>query len=274
MDVNLIRAIRGDGALDSIFLLVTNLGSEFGYIAILTVLYLLAPRIGRQIGLWFGVNVALNTALKYAFDLPRPYTVDTSIGTDLTRATAAGPGLPSGHAQNAAFVWGYLALRVSRTWVWALSLTIILLISVSRLYLGVHFLDDVLLGLALGGSMVWLVSRLHVPQVAGLTAVGVLVVLAGLSSLLSEEWSREFGLLWGFLAAGANFKPPSGLALKIIFVVLGLGLVFALYLGSSLLLPEDWKRSGIGSLLRYALLTYAITELYPRAALRLLPRDE
>jgi hypothetical protein len=37
MDLNLIRAIRGDGALDNLFPLITNLGSELGYIVILTV---------------------------------------------------------------------------------------------------------------------------------------------------------------------------------------------------------------------------------------------
>ena len=266
-NVTLIRALRGDGSLDALLLPITNLGSEFGYIALLTVVYLLAPSIGRQIGLWFGVNVALNTLLKFAFNLPRPYFLDSSIGTLAAHLTAAGPGLPSGHAQNAAFVWGYIALRLQRTWVWVLAVVVTLLISFSRLYLGVHFLEDVILGLVLGASLAFLASRVTVFKLNALTALGLLIALGGVCAMLGEDYGRVFGLLWAFLCASADFKPPANLGARFAFAIGGLVLVFALYFASSALLPEEVKRSGIGSLLRYALLTLAVVELYPRLAL-------
>jgi PAP2 superfamily len=266
-DVAFIRALRGNGSLDAFFLPITNLGSELGYIALLTVVYLLAPGVGRQLGLWFGVNVALNTLLKFAFNLPRPFFLDSSIGTTAAHLTAGGPGLPSGHAQNAAFVWGYIALRLQRSWVWALAVAVTVLIAFSRLYLGVHFLEDVVFGLVLGGFLAFVASRVNVFKVNALTAVGLLIALGGLCTMLGEDYGRVFGLLWAFLCSAADFKPPTNIGARFAFALGGLVLVFALYFASSALLPDEVKRSGIGSLLRYAVLTLVVVQLYPRLAL-------
>ena len=267
MDLNLIRTIRGDGSLDGVFLLITNLGSEFGYIALLTLTFMLAPRVGRQLGLWFGVGVAINTAFKYGFNLPRPFTLEPEITTAAAKATAGGPGLPSGHAQNAAFFWGVLGLYISRRIVWVLCVVIILLVAFSRLYLGVHFLDDVLLGLALGSGMAFVATRLEVSRINGIVAFGLLIALGALSALLPEDYGRTFGVLWGFFSASATFIPPVKPLPKVAFALGGLLLALTLYVGSSVLLPESVKRSGIGNFLRYALLTFAVAEIYPRLVL-------
>ena len=66
--------------------------------------------------------------------------------------------LPSGHATTAAFVFGYLGylffLRFSskkkRALILFLVLVIVFLIDLSRMYLGVHYLSDVLAGNAIG----------------------------------------------------------------------------------------------------------------------------
>ena len=64
-------------------------------------------------------------------------------------------GLPSGHAQIAASVWGWLAFEVKKRWFTVVTLILIFMIGISRIYLGVHFLTDVLLGWLLGGLFVW-----------------------------------------------------------------------------------------------------------------------
>ena len=222
MNLDLIRAIRGDGSLDALFLPITNLGSEFGYIALLTLTFMLAPRIGRQLGLWFGVGVAINTAFKYGFNLPRPFTLEPEITSAAAKATAGGPGLPSGHAQNAAFFWGVLGLYVSKPVVWVACVTVILLVAFSRLYLGVHFLDDVLLGLALGAGMAFVATRIAVGHFNGIVAFGLLIALGALSALLPEDYGRTFGVLWGFLSASANFTPPQKPLPRAAFAIGGL----------------------------------------------------
>ena len=249
------------------FLLITNLGSELGYIALLTLTYLLMPRVGRQLGLWFGVNVAINTAFKYGFNLPRPFTLEPDLASAAAKATAGGPGLPSGHAQSAAFFWGVLGFYISKPAVWLVCIAVALLVAFSRLYLGVHFLFDMLLGLALGIGVAFVATRLEVGRVNGIVAIGALVTLSALSALLPEDYGRSFGVMWGFLSASASFTPPARPLPRVAFAMGGLLLALALYIGSSVLLPEAVKRSEIGNFLRYALLTFAVAELYPRLVL-------
>jgi undecaprenyl-diphosphatase len=76
-------------------------------------------------------------------------------------ASASGFGFPSGHAASAIACWGMLAVVLSSgrfrreaPAVAMCSALIVLLVGISRIYLGVHWWTDVAAGLALGGS--WL----------------------------------------------------------------------------------------------------------------------
>lgn len=79
---------------------------------------------------------------------------------------ADGYAFPSGHATQSVVGYGglaYLAAGWFRTWsakvaVWTLALALVLLIGVSRVYLGFHWTTDVLGGYALGA--VWLAALL------------------------------------------------------------------------------------------------------------------
>jgi hypothetical protein len=94
--------------------------------------------------------------LKGVFRQPRPYWLDSSVGlSDDPRY-----GLPSGHAMTATVFYLLIAGYVQKRWVWILSISMSLLMGLSRLYLGVHFIQDILLGFALalgvlGGYLAW-----------------------------------------------------------------------------------------------------------------------
>ena len=76
-----------------------------------------------------------------------------------------GPSFPSGHATQAAAVYGVLAAVVASTtprwahkvWVWAGAVAITAVVGITRLYLGAHWLTDVLGGWALGSLWLLLV---------------------------------------------------------------------------------------------------------------------
>jgi len=70
---------------------------------------------------------------------------------------------PSGHAQSSSVVWGYVALKSRNIVMWIFSLIIIFLIGLSRIYLGVHWLGDVLIGWLFGIVILALVLILEEP---------------------------------------------------------------------------------------------------------------
>ncbi|TFG16636.1 MAG: phosphatase PAP2 family protein [Promethearchaeota archaeon] len=53
---------------------------------------------------------------------------------------------PSGHAQSSSVVWGYVAIKSRTILIWIVSLVIIVLVGLSRMYLGVHWFGDILIG--------------------------------------------------------------------------------------------------------------------------------
>ena len=96
-------------------------------------------------------GIVLNAVLKSSFDRPRPQLFEW-----LTEPSSS--SFPSGHAMSSAIVYftvAYLIARLEkRRWMRVVtilsSLLIVLLISVSRLYLGVHYPSDVLAGMIIG----------------------------------------------------------------------------------------------------------------------------
>jgi undecaprenyl-diphosphatase len=97
------------------------------------------------------VGIVINGMLKDVFHRARPQVFPW--GTDAFTSS-----FPSGHAMSAAVVYGtvaYLAARLQRTRLAragtiAIALALIVLISLSRIYLGVHYPSDTLAGIVVG----------------------------------------------------------------------------------------------------------------------------
>ena len=96
-------------------------------------------------------GLVLNGVLKLGFERPRPSIFVPVVDT-------VSSSFPSGHAMSSAIVYGtvaYLAARLHRRrwarWlVMMFALIVIVLISFSRMYLGVHYPSDVLAGVIIG----------------------------------------------------------------------------------------------------------------------------
>jgi len=96
-------------------------------------------------------GILLNNLLKTGFGRPRPQIMEWG-------ARASSWSFPSGHAMSAAVVYGtvaYLAARLQqrhlhRVVTLLCAAVLIVLISISRLYLGVHYPSDVLAGVVIG----------------------------------------------------------------------------------------------------------------------------
>lgn len=100
-------------------------------------------------------GMLLNISMKYAFARSRP-------GFDSPLLAFSSYSFPSGHAAGATLFYGVLAAVVIaniRAWRWRVlvalaALLMVMLVGLSRIYLGVHYLSDVLAALA--ESVAWL----------------------------------------------------------------------------------------------------------------------
>jgi len=70
---------------------------------------------------------------------------------------------PSGHAMSSTVVWGYTSMKFKNIIMWIISILIIILVGLSRIYLGVHWFGDVLTGWLFGIAIIFLVWILEEP---------------------------------------------------------------------------------------------------------------
>lgn len=137
------------------------LGNEYFFLFLLPALYwCVETSLGLQVGIVLLLSTSLNESLKLAFHGPRPYWFSPNV---ISYSTETSFGIPSGHAQIAVGVWGMLAARMRKGWGWLVAVLIVLLIGISRIYLGVHFVQDVVLGWLIGALVLWLVLRFWDP---------------------------------------------------------------------------------------------------------------
>ena len=139
----------------------TSLGYQNFYLLILPLLYwCVDARLGLRVGLILITSSGINDLFKLAFAGPRPYWVSALVKPFSAESSF---GVPSGHAQHAVSVWGMMALYLRKSWALIVAIALMFLIGFSRIYLGVHFPHDVILGWLIGAVLLALFLRLWDP---------------------------------------------------------------------------------------------------------------
>jgi membrane-associated phospholipid phosphatase len=163
--IRLIVALQGLGDWQTYPMkFFSFLGTEEFFMMALPILYWCVDNmLGIRVAIILMLSTSLNGAFKLAFHGTRPYWYSISV-RGLAEETSF--GIPSNHAQSAVVVWGVLAAYLRKWWGWLGATLLIILIGLSRLYLGVHFPHDVLLGWLIGGLILWLVLRFWDPVTA------------------------------------------------------------------------------------------------------------
>jgi membrane-associated phospholipid phosphatase len=221
----------------------TTLGYEQFYVLFLLLLYWsIDASLGLRLGLLLFFSGAVNHLFKVAFHGPRPYWYDSRVRALSSETTF---GVPSGHAQNAVVLWGVIATKVRKRWAWAGAVTLMFFISVSRLYLGVHFPSDVLVGWLLGLFLlaafirweprlaVWVEQKSRKKQVA-LAFSGSFLMLAfgSLTRSLLGDWTVPEVWIEGAQLAAPLADPLA--PLRFSELVAGAGVFLGLALGAIL----------------------------------------
>ena len=195
--------------LDFVMVAFTQLGNEMFYILVIPFLFwCVNKRIATVVGIAFLFSAAINDIAKFLFIRPRPNPENLAAGiAELNRiyAPVHSPGFPSGHAQSAVVFWGTLAYVLKHRWFTIFSLFLIIAISYSRLYLGVHFLGDVAGGIILG-TVIFLCVIAAIPHYDKLWETGIIsaivffVIVPFIISiaLTGNEIAKSLGVLSGF----------------------------------------------------------------------------
>ena len=158
--IHLIQSIQTlSPALDGIIETASFIGTpEFFLILVPFIYWSIDRRVGIRAILVVFLFDFINASLKLLFHQPRPYW----IGDVKEFGDAGGEGtygIPSGHSGRSLALSGYLATQVKKNWFWAVAAFYILLVGFSRMYLGVHFPQDVLGGWLLGLLAIWALAK-------------------------------------------------------------------------------------------------------------------
>jgi len=218
-DLSIILLLQSYDWAIPIMKFFSSLGSlEFMLLSMPFLYWCWDAKQGFRVGLMLVTSHGLNAALKLALHGPRPYWVDPAVQAWSTQPSF---GMPSGHAQNAVSIWGLTAYLIHKPWAIALAAGTCLLIGLSRLYLGAHFLGDVLVGWAAGalllglaiGAMPFLEERIGRMDLKGQILLSTLassaiiaLYLLGRASVV--DW--EMPLAWGansLVASGESIDP-------------------------------------------------------------------
>lgn len=205
---------------------LTLFGVEWFYILVLPILFWgVNKRIGLRLMYVFLTCMYSNAWMKDFFHIHRPIGVP-GIQSYFV-ATATGASMPSGHAQGAMAFWVLVGKCVHRGWFWVVAMVFVFAIGVSRIFLGVHWPLDILVGWAFGlafGLFGWWVGkwwtyRRYAFRIRMATAV-ILPAICLLSQL-GPDSAQYAGLLLG----------------------VGVGAVFEEHWCCTELEPEVWKRA-------------------------------
>ncbi len=275
-----LQSLGADGSL--IYYLMqffTLFGEEMIMIAVIGFIYWgLDKKRGEQIGIGVMTANVLFPLIKNIVRRTRPFHSHPDI---LNLKDVEGYSFPSGHSSGAAstFVgtaWVYRDKQ--QKWITICGITIPLLVALSRMYLGAHYLTDVVCGLAIGTSMVFLIDWLLkiVPNKYYVYGGILLLATAGFFYCTTSDFYTNYGILFGLIAGilfeekvtkFENTKVWWRIVLRVVFggiLYLGLnaglkGIVEAIYpTYKDDVLFEKFFRA-----FRYALIIFCAIGIYP-----------
>jgi membrane-associated phospholipid phosphatase len=254
--------------LDGFFQLITMLGEDMFFIlAVALVFWCIDKSFGYKMGFAYLTCGVVNTVIKEICRVPRPigYPGVRSLRVE----TAGGYSFPSGHTQQAAVFWYSMMLELRKKWLYAAGISLIILVGLSRMYLGVHTLLDVVGGALIGLVWIFVSNRLFDWSAkAGkpeLLAVFVLPMLAGLYFFPTATYFKVAGTITGFWAGYIiefkyiHYDVRAAFIEQAVKMGIGLAGLLAIKTFVKMLLPQAL----FSDFIRYALLGIWMTVIAP-----------
>lgn len=241
IELNLIRSLQAirNPILDSIMLVLNLVDTMPFYIfVILCVWFFYNQKQGIRFFFLYLLSAFVNQSLKILFAEPRPCTLEPALGLLKTNSF----GFPSGAAQSMIVLFGFLSITFKKQWVWYGSIFSVLLISFSRIYLGLHFFSDIIGGWIAGATIlaIYLLSLPFIERFitkcsrVKLQIFSIIIYLVFWSITLNlytkvtviTALGLSTGLIWKpFLPETHSFLSK---ALRMVIAIAGIGLLFVL----------------------------------------------
>jgi membrane-associated phospholipid phosphatase len=201
--------------------LASLLGSVELYLLLMPAIYWCwDTALGFRVSLIMVISYGINDLLKVLWHSPRPYWVSNEVEAWGRESSFS---LPSGHAQISMAFLGRIACHFEEKRAFWAALLLSLIIGVSRIYLGVHFLQDVIVGWIAGAMILgafllgekflaeWLVRQdLKMQILISFFATVALFALFALSRAALDGWQMPDTWMANALAkTGLPIDPQS-----------------------------------------------------------------
>jgi len=281
MDINyllFLQSIREavGGIFNSFMMQMTVLGEATAAFLLLAAVYwCLDKRSGQLMALNSAFGLTLNQFLKSLIHVDRPWVRDSRITpVEDAMAEAKGYSFPSGHTHRATAIWGSLGASLWKKKQKAASLIcwiVLVLIGFSRNYLGVHTPQDVLVALATGIILIFVLDKVltwadkNKNRDFIVTGIGLLVIIL---AMVTVGWISFAGLGFGFLIGWVlerhfiNFNTNGTFINKCMrFAIGGAGILYILLVVKSML--NLVMESTYADFITWFLMALFIMFLYP-----------
>jgi len=276
--------------LNEFMLLITMLGEETAFLVIALIMFWCVDKKKGYYILSVGfVGTILSQFMKLLCRVPRPWILDKDFTIlENAREAASGYSFPSGHSQSAVGTFGGIATVIKVKWIRIVAIVIAILVPISRMYIGVHTPQDVIVGSLISLVLIFLLkpivfseNKKNLPIFLGvmtLLAVGYTLFVelypfpadidaANLASGRKNAYTL-LGALAGFLVVyfidekWLNFSTKATWWAQILKVFLGLLIVLAVKNGLKSLLTVLFGEL-IGRSVRYFLIVVVAGILWP-----------
>lgn len=278
MELEIIKAIQSihSNILDNFAQGVTMLGEQYFYFLFLVIVFWnINKRFGYKLGFILISNGVINGAIKDLVQAKRPIGVEGV--RSLRIQTATGSSFPSGHSQGAGGFWFFLMVEFKKRWIYIVGTILMLMVGLSRIYLGVHWPKDVAAGLVIGIFWVYLGGKLFDYSIKKnskhILLFFILPSLIGMFFFKSSDYLKTAAIAVGFYIGYViedkyiNFKEKAALKIQVFkFLIGAAGLVIIM-----VFLKELMPNGNMNDFIRYSLLGVWITSGAPFIFTRIFP---
>lgn len=241
IELDLMRSLQAihNPLLDSIMLVLNYVDTMPFYVFfILSIWFFYNQKQGIKIYFIYLLSAFINQSFKMLFAEPRPCILDPS----LCMLKSNSFGFPSGAAQTMVVLFGFLSITFKKHWVWCVSIFSILIVSFSRIYLGLHFFSDIIGGWILGVTVLGF-SLFSLPHIERFITKHSKITIQTLALLVCivfwlctlnfytkntviSAFGVSIGLIWGpFLKEPSNFAERT---IRFLTAIIGIAILFGI----------------------------------------------